>query len=431
MVLPRIFRSSLIYLFGNMMNGIAPFLLLPVLTRFLTPEELGLVVTYQILFSIFSAVSTFGVQSAVSVQYFKAGPLGLPQLVLSCLAIILVAGLAVLAFVMMLAPLVDFTGLSRGWLFWCVVSAAASGCSAILLVIWQAAEKPLPFVIFQFGQVTLNAVLSIILVAYLERGAEGRLTGIILPALLFGCLGIALLLISGNAKGPISREHVRTALRFGLPLLPHTLATIAITQGDRLILAHQIGLSEAGIYAVAMQIMLPLTMFADALNRAFSPWIFRRLKGEREIEVAASQLGLTFAYVLAAVCYLLAISAGLGYFLGSGFATSTSYIYLILPGTVASCVYYALINPIYYAGRTELLTMVTVSGAIAYLGLGWQAAGLWGATGLALTYSGVSILQTIAVFFIAQRVHRLPLAAGRLELMRVLAFLWQQRPWVA
>ena len=40
-------RNSTIYLTSNILNALVPFLLLPVLTRYLTPDEYGQIAMFQ------------------------------------------------------------------------------------------------------------------------------------------------------------------------------------------------------------------------------------------------------------------------------------------------------------------------------------------------------------------------------------------------
>lgn len=414
MAIPALFRNSLVYMLGNVANGLVPFLLLPVLTRYLTPTELGMVVSYQLLFSICVALSTLSLQGAVSVEYFKRGSEQVSSFVAACMAIVLVAGIAVVIGIgaLSLSPWLDFLSLAPGWLVWCAASAALSGGASLLLVLWQSSEKPVPYVIFQFGQTIANASLSLALVVGLGAGADGRLAGLALPVTIFGLGAVAWLFLSRRAHGPVTHSDIRVALRFGMPLLPHALAAIFIAQGDRMILALQAGLGEAGIYAVAMQLLLPFIMVADAINRAFAPWIYRKLKEDRQVDVASGQLLLAFTYLAGAFVYLALVAFGIGIFLGENYHRASDFFYFIFPGAVSTALYYVVVNPIFFAGRTELLTAVTLTSTIVYLGIGWAAAGLLGGRGLAMTYSLVTIGQTLAVFAVSQRVHHLPFVEG-------------------
>ena len=44
-----------IYLFSNILNAVVPFILLPILTRYLTPEEYGEVAIFQTLLGLLGA----------------------------------------------------------------------------------------------------------------------------------------------------------------------------------------------------------------------------------------------------------------------------------------------------------------------------------------------------------------------------------------
>ncbi|UNK38233.1 oligosaccharide flippase family protein [Shinella sp. H4-D48] len=408
----KLFQNSLLYLIGNIMNGLVPFLLLPILTRYLSPAELGLVVNFQLLFAVLVAFTSLNLHGSISVEYFKGHSAAFPSYVAACLVILIAAGTIAISLLQILAPYLDFLELSKEWIFWCAVSAIASGGSSILLVLWQAAERPLPYIAFQFAQVVANAVISVLLVVTFEAGADGRIIGLTAPVTLFGVLAVGWLILSGRAAGRVGWEDVSRALRFGLPLLPHAVAGIALAQGDRFIIGQRLGYHDAGVYSVAMQLMLPLIMVADAINRALSPWIFRRLKQRFHSHVAAVQLSFVFLCIGGSCLYVAVLSLSFDYLLGDAFHDALMYVYLLLPGAVAASVYFAVVNPLFYAGRTELLAAVTFSGALVYALAGWSIAGVYGGLGLAAVYSLVSIGQTLAVFLLSQKINKVPMAAG-------------------
>ena len=62
---------SLIYLVSTILNSTIPFLLLPVLTRYLTPEDYGIIVTFQLIVAVLTATIPLNLNGAISVQFFK------------------------------------------------------------------------------------------------------------------------------------------------------------------------------------------------------------------------------------------------------------------------------------------------------------------------------------------------------------------------
>ncbi|MBU1997391.1 MAG: oligosaccharide flippase family protein, partial [Candidatus Omnitrophica bacterium] len=66
-----LFRNSIIYIISKLLNSGIPFLLLPILTRYLTPAEYGMVATYEIVFAIMVILVSLNSDRAVVVKYFK------------------------------------------------------------------------------------------------------------------------------------------------------------------------------------------------------------------------------------------------------------------------------------------------------------------------------------------------------------------------
>ena len=62
--------SAGIYTLANIANNAIPFLLLPVLTRVLTPEEFGIVAIFTTLVTAFGAFTGLSAHGAVNVRLF-------------------------------------------------------------------------------------------------------------------------------------------------------------------------------------------------------------------------------------------------------------------------------------------------------------------------------------------------------------------------
>ena len=65
-------KISSIYLFSNILNALIPFLLLPILTHNLTPNEYGQVAMFQTLISGVAALTGLNTIGAANRKYFIA-----------------------------------------------------------------------------------------------------------------------------------------------------------------------------------------------------------------------------------------------------------------------------------------------------------------------------------------------------------------------
>lgn len=409
----RLVKQSIVYLLATLANSAVPFFLLPILTRYLTPADYGLVVMFQLVVVVLTVVVTLSLDGAVSVQYFKAQVDAIPVYTGTCIMIMGLIAAAMLPFICFFeSQLSRSLQIAPAWLYLGLASALAAGFSSVRLVLWQAPGKPLPFALFQFGQVSVNALLSIVLVVSLGLGAKGRLLGLAITAIGFGGYALLSLRVSGLLDISWQKTSALSAARFGIPLLPHALAGIAITQADRIIIGQQFGLAEAAIYAVSLQLAMPVIMLVDAFNKAYAPWLFRSLKLARyDVVVALSFLVSIFA-ALAVVLYVVSALWLIPWFVGERFAKAASILPWLAVGIAGNAIYYMVVNPVFYAERTEILSVVTLSGAVLYVALGWFASAQWGVKGLAATYSVVCFARTLAVFLLSRRVMPLPWFSG-------------------
>ncbi len=118
-------------------------------------------------------------------------------------------------------------------------------------------------------------------VVVLLMGAEGRIEAQILVSLVFLTLALYLLKKDNLLKVFIWRKaYLTEALKFGVPLMPHIAGGFLLTTVDRIVINREIGLAEAGIYMVAVQLTAAVGIVFDAINKAYVPWLFEQLKAD-------------------------------------------------------------------------------------------------------------------------------------------------------
>ena len=67
----QVIKSSIIYLGSSILNKAIPFLLLPMLTKYLSPEEYGVLSIFQLMISFFTAFVGMAIHTNVSKNFFK------------------------------------------------------------------------------------------------------------------------------------------------------------------------------------------------------------------------------------------------------------------------------------------------------------------------------------------------------------------------
>lgn len=76
------------------------------------------------------------------------------------------------------------------------------------------------------------------------------------------------------------KEYWIHALKFNIPLIPHYLSLIVLGQSDRIMIKSICGEAKAGIYSLAYQVSMVMSIFVSAINNSYVPWAYEKLKNK-------------------------------------------------------------------------------------------------------------------------------------------------------
>jgi O-antigen/teichoic acid export membrane protein len=128
----QLFGSMAVYGAANVLSGAIPLLLLPVLTRVLSPADFGLAAMFSVVLAMLVPVVGLGTKHAFMVRFFGEHGGDMGHFLTTCLTLT-AASSALLA--LLVLPfhrvLTAVTQLPAGWLLLAVAAAAGKGgCSA-------------------------------------------------------------------------------------------------------------------------------------------------------------------------------------------------------------------------------------------------------------------------------------------------------------
>jgi O-antigen/teichoic acid export membrane protein len=305
----------------------------------------------------------------------------------------------------------EATGVTRQWQWTIVVAAAGKFALALTLTVWQVQGFALRYGAWQIAASTLIIGSTLLLVGWAGMGWEGYAVAHSVAAAALGAAGLALVARSGLLSLRFRRDHFREALRFGLPLVPHTLAGVAMATMDRLILAGIVGPGETGRYFVGIQISSVLVLFGAAVNQAWVPWLFGHLSNG-DPAARAKVVVATYALfgVFAAGAAVLVVS---GPFLvkilaGEQYLAAAALLPILCPAAALTGMYYLVGNYFMYAKRTALLSLLTITAAIVQAALTLALAMSWGTAGVAFATLASAALYLVLTWYVASRLVPMP-----------------------
>lgn len=413
--------SAVIYTVANVINAGIPFLLLPVLTRVLSPSDYGTVAMFGVVVSVLGILTGLSVQGVISIRYFERDKVDLPRFIASCFTILVVSTSVVLLLVALFHQLLtDFTKVPQAWLIIAVMVSGAQFAIQIRLVLWQSARQPWKYASLQIGQSALNAGLSLWLVLGFGMAWEGRLIGNSGAVLVFFLIAFWGLWNDGWIKFPARKHYVVDALKFGVPLIPHIAGLTLISMADRFIITNELGVSQTGIYVVALQLGMVLGLISDAFLKAYSPWLYEKLNENSshsaKIVVGASYLVFVFFIALFGFSWLI-LWLAFDLLVPSGFSEAKELIVWFLLGHAFKGMYYTVSGIFFFKSQTKSLSLITISIGVAQICLTWLLVQRYGIEAAAIVFASSNALMFFLVWIFSTKLIKLPWGELRVSLV--------------
>lgn len=413
----RAFRSSLFraagtYGFFSLVNSAIPFFLLPVMTRYLTPDDYGIVAIFGVMISLLTPFIGMNAHGAYSRAYFAPDRFDsakyMGTIIIFSLATWIVACVLFGVFRTPLSALFTFPS---NWMWVVPLVALGALLPQIVQVSWQVREQPRAYGIFQNARTLSEVSVALVFVVLFGMGWQGRVLSRVLVSVLSACVGLYILFRKRWLVFSFDRTYLSHALRFGIPLIPHSLAGILNTSIDRLFITHMVGIADTGLYTVGYQIGAFIGLAATAFNQAYVPWLFRKLNMNSEQEnIKIVKFTYLYFFVIISAALLLGALAPflMKVLLGVQFQGSAVYVIWIALGYAFNGSYYMVVNYIFYAEKTYILAMVTFTGASINVVFNYFFIRLNGAVGAAQATSLMYFFTFLFVWFLSSKVYSMP-----------------------
>ncbi len=126
---------------------------------------------------------------------------------------------------------------------------------------------------------TISLSVILILLFFKEKSYVGRIIGTAVPLFL-----ISIYIIRDfykKARPQLNTEYVKYAVKFSLPIIPHGLSQVVLSQFDRIMINTIIGSAQAGLYSFSYNIYTIIQVTASSLDNVWGPWFFEAASKNR------------------------------------------------------------------------------------------------------------------------------------------------------
>ncbi len=405
----QIFSYSLI----NVLNASIPFILLPILTTYLSPSDYGTLSLFQLLMLISTPIILMNTQGLLTIEYSQLSFTEFQNLV-SSMVLISIFGflfLEVLFFIFERYILYYFH-VPQEYLYFIPLFILLQAIPIIIPIIFQAKKEPINFGKYKISMSIVNISLTLLFVLVFSYGWEGRLFGIVGSFGLFTLIGFIILIKLKLLKLKICIVSIKKSLAFGVPLIPHSIAGVFLIMSDRVFLVNMLSESSVGIYSVAFQISSVVTILFGSINQAWAPNLFEKLNQNPSIIEKKEIVKTTYKIMLLmfgiTVVSLFVLPYIFDIFIDESYSEGKYIMDYIIIAFLFQGFYYMVTNYIFYSKKTHLLSYITFSMLIIVFISNFILIGLYGIIGAAYTMIIIWILFFFVTWLVSNRVYPMP-----------------------
>jgi O-antigen/teichoic acid export membrane protein len=335
--------------------------LLPVLTRYLTPTDYGLVATSVVLVQV--AVTVIGLNtSGLIIQSQFTDDFETRKSLLS--TNVLVASMLAVALVIVTTAsggLVErFTEFPANWTPLLIAVAFGLVVQQFYLAILQSRNEAKSFVGIQILGNFLNLSMAVALVVGVGMDWRGRIVATVFAGGVVAAICLHGLIVRlGLLRGVLDAAALKSILHFGVPLIPHVAGGFAMTMGPRLYLNNMAAVADTGLFGVAYNLASPIALVVGAANQAYLPALFSKLAGVQ----TAARVRLARILVIGAITMpVLAVVYAMGarwilpWMVGPRFLGVADYMVWLALAFAMQGVYFVFANFVVFSRKTPLLS---------------------------------------------------------------------------
>jgi O-antigen/teichoic acid export membrane protein len=250
----QIVQKSSIYAAGNILRGLASFLMLPVYTRYLTPADYGVIELISVVLDL--TLLLLGARVAVGIFKFYSDaetPAEKNQVIITALMLMggvhLAAVIVIAIFNRPISVLLDAAPDFGTALAVYSLSAVFAALNEVFYSYLKILDRAITYVSFNLFKLLLQLALNIYLIAFLDMSYWGVIWSAVISSVVMTALFSLWFLPSIGLN--VSKLYARKLIQFSAPIILASLAMYYITFSSRYYLQYLDDVTAVGIYALA------------------------------------------------------------------------------------------------------------------------------------------------------------------------------------
>ena len=306
----KVIKNIPIYSIGNILPQITSFILLPIYTRYMSPDQYGIVTSMLLIQSIFVIIFTLCLDRSIYRLYWDYNE---DQMVdfLSTISIALVALgtlFLILSFIFQNYVTLIFTKIDFHPYFTYALLGSYVGLFSLIpmgyFMIRQEAGK---HVILSVLRLITTIGFILYFVIFSNEAAAGYLKGqlygsaILVPVFLFILIKIV------RWRFVFNHQMLKNGLMYSLPIIPGIVGAWILDLSDRIFIEQYFTLDDVGLYSMGYKIAAIVGIIMGGVSMAYTPFFFEtaNTRSEKESKKILSEYNYIYMLLVIIACFII------------------------------------------------------------------------------------------------------------------------------
>lgn len=405
-ILHRILRSKFardisLYTFFSAIQKCIPFLLLIVLSRVFSKEEMGYFILYQAIYCLVLPVFTLNCETPISINYFKLTRkdfnIYFTNTILSHFIFFIILFCIAFPLSKYISPIAKFPA------YWIIVTILSAFPRIIInsaLNLFRNMEY-----IKKFGQISilssiLNNGIALVLLFCFHLSWKSMILGTLLGEFIVSL--VCLHFVSSFISFGYNKRYVLDSFKIGFPVSISTVGSWLSNSYNRIIVSSVIGVAATGSFGVGCTFAMVLNFIIDSVNLAFAPFLYNglsNLNDDNKYRIVKTSVAFYIIIVIMSIFIAVIGYFSLDMFFGDKYASARE---LIVPMVISSCFlgfYKVHVNCLFFAKKTYINAIITIIVGVINVWLSYilvRSRGVMGAAYSAIIVAMLMYFATMA-----------------------------------
>jgi O-antigen/teichoic acid export membrane protein len=410
--LKEVFKGGSIYIFGQILTKGSAFFLIPLYTAYLSPYDYGIIGYTQVFINIIFIVLMVSFHGSQTRYYYdnKNDLNELGSYLFSTntflFFISLIYSVIVLFWGDRLFSYIDTDIPYKPYIQVSLFIPVFMVFNRLAISFYLAKREYLKNVLLNIVQFLITTCFIVILIVWLDYDAYGYLLGTLFGNGIF--LIIFYPLYAKRFKLKFSVKHVKNAIIFGSPLIFHLLSGNLHNMIDRVILEKYLSIADVGIYTLAFQIGMGITVLSTSFNQSFQPNFYELMASDISDNEKRQRIRKTYSFwvlILSSITIFATLFSSEFIILltNTEYHKALSVTPFVMISSFFTGLYYFAVTPLFFYKKTNIIPLITFLSFILNLLLNLLLIPIYGMYGAVFSTIISHVFLTVVFYFTGRR----------------------------